>query len=506
LSEEKKVSRRNYLKYAGGAVVVVAGAAAGAYYLSMPTAPPSATSSTSAGGPAAPPKPSQLTIACQAGARAGSFWVSTSPFTSTTGIKVVVEEIAGADQYTKELADLTTGAGTYDILEFSPSWVADFHPYLLPLNDYIKNGNAQWEDFVKGYRVNFCWPPGTDYPDGTTLGLPLDGDVWFLYYRKDWFDDPAEQTAFKAKYGYPLGLPQTYEQFNDIAGFFQRPPNRYGCALYLARPESNLEFQCRFAAYGGYYFDENGKAAVNSDAGVHALTLLKWLVDNASPPGVVNYGYDEYATAFEQGKAAMEINWGGFAHSTIIPGFDCTGHTGYALAPGGMVNGSLNVRGLMAHGYALGVNVACKYPYWAYKLAELMTSPSTLRIVNVQPGTVTDPTRYSVFKAGVADQLGPGPGPEYFAVSEESLALGYPEIGCAHSEAFRTVLDREVSGCLAGNKTPKDALDTVANEWNSLLTQYNVVLPVKPYPAGVTPPTPPFWWWGQWPPATTTSS
>jgi hypothetical protein len=36
---DEKVSRRNYVKYAGAAVVVVAGAAAGAYYATRPTAP-----------------------------------------------------------------------------------------------------------------------------------------------------------------------------------------------------------------------------------------------------------------------------------------------------------------------------------------------------------------------------------------------------------------------------------------------------------------------------------
>ncbi len=37
---DEKVSRRNYVKYAGAAVVVVAGAAAGAYYATKPTTPP----------------------------------------------------------------------------------------------------------------------------------------------------------------------------------------------------------------------------------------------------------------------------------------------------------------------------------------------------------------------------------------------------------------------------------------------------------------------------------
>ena len=40
------------------------------------------------------------------------------------------------------------------------------------------------------------------------------------YYRKDLFDDPDNQAAFKAKYGYDLAPPKNYQQFGDIACFF----------------------------------------------------------------------------------------------------------------------------------------------------------------------------------------------------------------------------------------------------------------------------------------------
>ena len=51
-------------------------------------------------------------------------------------------------------------------------------------------------------------------------------------YRKDWFEDPAEKAAFKAKYGRELAVPETWEEFQDVAEFFQRPDEkRYGCVL-----------------------------------------------------------------------------------------------------------------------------------------------------------------------------------------------------------------------------------------------------------------------------------
>ena len=43
LSEEKKIDRRGYMKYAAAGIVVVAGAGAGVYYATRPTTPPTTT-------------------------------------------------------------------------------------------------------------------------------------------------------------------------------------------------------------------------------------------------------------------------------------------------------------------------------------------------------------------------------------------------------------------------------------------------------------------------------
>jgi peptide/nickel transport system substrate-binding protein len=48
LSEEKKIDRRGYMKYASAGIVVVAGAGAGAYYATRPTTPPTTTAITTA--------------------------------------------------------------------------------------------------------------------------------------------------------------------------------------------------------------------------------------------------------------------------------------------------------------------------------------------------------------------------------------------------------------------------------------------------------------------------
>src|SRR5438270_795392 len=59
--------------------------------------------------------------------------------------------------------------------------------------------------------------------------LPYDGRMYMvanahdgqvMYYRRDLFNDPVHQAAFRKKYGYALAVPRTWDQFRDAAEYF----------------------------------------------------------------------------------------------------------------------------------------------------------------------------------------------------------------------------------------------------------------------------------------------
>ena len=71
-------------------------------------------------------------------------------------------------------------------------------------------------DFFKKHNLNEVMAPATvtyyaEYPKGSGKywAIPLEGDAIGWAYRKDWFEDPKEMEAFKAKYGYDLAVPKT---------------------------------------------------------------------------------------------------------------------------------------------------------------------------------------------------------------------------------------------------------------------------------------------------------
>src|SRR5260370_24287751 len=101
--------------------------------------------------------------------------------------------------------------------------------HYVELTDFFKKNdvaNKVGEATVVGYA---------EYPgkSGDDWAIPLEGDASGWAYRKDWFEDPKEKEAFKAKYGYELKVPETWAQLRDIAEFFYRPKEkRYGLTIY----------------------------------------------------------------------------------------------------------------------------------------------------------------------------------------------------------------------------------------------------------------------------------
>src|SRR6185295_11529335 len=121
---------------------------------------------------------------------------TTEEFTPMTGIEVTWDNTPYAAFQEKLLTEASTGSGTYDIVAWVDSWGQGLKPYLLPLDERIKQDNVDISDYPKAYM------DAGRGEDGTIYGLPFRGHAQVLFYRKDVFNQ--------------LGLqpPQTW---NDVA-------------------------------------------------------------------------------------------------------------------------------------------------------------------------------------------------------------------------------------------------------------------------------------------------
>jgi multiple sugar transport system substrate-binding protein len=336
MSEEaNRLSRRSFLRgmlTASGAALLAAcgGAATPA---AAPTAAPAAAAPTAAPAAEAPTAApaAEAPTAAPAAAAGGDvkdltiIWAEWDPsnylqelvndYEGVAGVKVkVVQEPWGTfgDRFGTEMA----GKGTsYDLVVGDSQWLGQGSTggWYVDLTDKFNtdlNGKNLAPATVTAYAE---YPKGS----GKYWAYPTEGDADGWAYRKDLFEDPAEMTAFKAKYSRDLAVPTTWAELRDIAEFFTRPDkNQYGVSIYTQKDYDALTmgFENVLFSYGGDWGDYatyKVDGILNSKEGVAALDFYKELY-TFMPPGSGNVFWQESVDQFTSGQVAMAMNFFAF--------------------------------------------------------------------------------------------------------------------------------------------------------------------------------------------------
>jgi multiple sugar transport system substrate-binding protein len=165
---------------------------------------------------------------------------------------------------------------------------------------------------------------GVDLVHGHFYGVPLESDALAFAYRKDLFNNPANQRAFKARYGFKLGVPANWNQLADEAAFFTRPKQHlWGIGVHQASTyDAAAEYFNQILwNWGGDLWNGNTgqiDGVVNDYHGVAALNFAKRLT-KYTPPGSGNWWFTDVITALNEGEIAIANNWWGFLYSNTVP-------------------------------------------------------------------------------------------------------------------------------------------------------------------------------------------
>jgi glycerol transport system substrate-binding protein len=182
----------------------------------------------------------------------------------------------------------------------------------------------------------------TTGPDGDLYQLPDQQFANLYWFRKDWFDRPDLQAAFKQKHGYDLGVPVNWSAYEDIAEFFSNDVKNidgvqiYGHMDYGKRPPDlgwrMTDAWLSMAGAGskgepnGIPVDEWGirmeagscnpvgasvsrGGAANGPAAVYAIRKWDEWLRAYAPPGAASYDFYQSLPALSQGNVAQQIFW-----------------------------------------------------------------------------------------------------------------------------------------------------------------------------------------------------
>ncbi len=260
-------------------------------------------------------------------------------------VKLDVDFIPWPDYYTRLNASLTSGEKKYNMAVSDSQWLGAFIEggYYLNINKYVDADpglQAVFKDLHPAVKASYSTYP---YKSDKLYGFPQMPDLVVNYYRKDVFCDQTEQKTFEAKYKYKLPCaPEdidkiTWDNYRDIGEFFKRKKGE----MLMGKPLDDDFFGVEFQVGKGYDFfttsvyeflwqaggdiwDEtkqpNGKAlgVVNSDIAVksfeHLLSFIKYMPPEGPTGNLDIFKTDEL---FRAGKVASNLEWIGFAESSI---------------------------------------------------------------------------------------------------------------------------------------------------------------------------------------------
>ncbi|MGI9335864.1 MAG: ABC transporter substrate-binding protein [Gammaproteobacteria bacterium] len=386
-----------------------------------------------------------------------------------TGIKVNVIEAPLDQIFTKTMQAHRAGSGAYDVLNVVPNQMPDLAlaGVLEPLDAYVdKYGyRDELQTIAPVYRDNQMQVEGTIY------GFPDDGDTLVFYYRKDVFEDPDNQAAFKAKHGYDLAPPQTWKQFAEIGQFItdKYAPDMYGAGMLRQPGNAQYMFQERFRVEGGEFFDaDTMKATVNSEVGVRVFEEM--VAENEfMPPGVEQWGFIEAFNGFLAGDIAMTVSWppvgrwaAGYGKGTEalawIPETKVVDKVGYALPPGGTPE--------LAVGFSLAVASNSKNKEAAYLFIQWMNSEE-ISLQRVQlPFALRDPFRISHFESAEYRARWKD-APQYLDTLRAGAETGLLDLSLIQIDRYEEGIRQSISRLWAG-EDPKEILDELAAQWDKL--------------------------------------
>ena len=385
-----------------------------------------------------------------------------------TGVKVVVETTPWADFQTKAFAEFNAHGDAYDLVVGDSQWLgaASEGGHYVDLTDFVKENHVldkMAEATVKYYA---------EYPGGSGKywAIPTEGDAVGWAYRKDWFEDPKEKEAFKAKYGYDLDVPKTFKELTDIAEFFNRPDqNRYGIAIYTQNQYDGLAMGVENAlfSYGadlGDYSTYKVDGVVNSDKAVAALENYRKLF-GFTPPGWTNAFFVENNQAITEGLAAMSMNYFAFLPSLLNestnPHAKDTGFFANPAGPGGDQFAALGGQGISVVSYSNNKEEAMKFLKWFIqddtqkKWADLggyTCNKSVLESEAFQNATPYNKAFYdTMFKVK-----------DFWAVPE-------------YAELLQQFNQRVYPYVVNGQGSAKEVLDAVASDWDGTFKKYGRV-------------------------------
>jgi ABC-type glycerol-3-phosphate transport system substrate-binding protein len=378
-------------------------------------------------------------------------------FEAQTGIKVEIEAISYIDMHSKLIPQLIAPEGSYDLIVVDFYWVGEFTKagWLMPLDDLATRDGVDTGAYV---------PKLMDLVgrvDGTLYMLPFYNYSMAVIYRKDLLEDPAEQAAFKDKYGIDLRVAETWDEYWKQVEFFTRDSDGDGDRDFFGTVIQGQRGDCIAMQWSNYLYSQGGRfhdadwnPLLDTEAAIKAMEAYREAVVKYSPAGSESFCFDEAFNVMAQGKAFSFVTFNILYASFDDPSASAVvGKTGIAPNPGGGLNGGW--------GWAIPNSSAQKEAAWSFiKWAENFETAKKRAMLGgapTQSAIFTDP-----------DVVAARP---YYPILGEILAGTQDFPVFTYTTEFVEEVGRELNLAATGEKPIPEAMAAAQEEFRKLLVK-----------------------------------
>ncbi len=429
-------------------------------------------------------------------------------FGEITGITVKHDLILEGDVVEKLQTSMQSGKSIYDGWISDSDLIGTHYRYgkILALSDYMEGAGKEFTNPGLDLK-DFIGTSFTTAPDKKLYQLPDQQFANLYWFRADLFALPELKDKFKKKYGYELGVPLNWSAYEDIAAFFTNDVKTidgkpiYGHMDYGKKDPSlgwrftdawlSMAGTADIGIPNGLPVDEWGirvgddkctpvgasvsrGGATNSPAAVYALTKYVDWMKKYSPKEAIGMTFGEAGPVPAQGQIAQQIFWyTAFTADMIKPGLPVVNADGtpkWRMAPGpngpywkqGMQNGYQDV-GSWTFFKDHDANKTAAA--WLY--AQFITSKTTSlkkTIVGLTP--IRESDIQSQAMTDLAPKLG---GLVEFYRSPARVAWTPTGGNVPDYPKLAQLWWKNVAVAVTGEKTPQQAMDTLADEMDQVM-------------------------------------
>lgn len=391
-------------------------------------------------------KPSKLVVAAVQGAEDGPLKKIAPMYQQSSGIALEIVEFPYDQLFEKLVTTFQANGSSYDLCMMDDPWMPKFGTMgaLQPLDANF--GFTRDSDIPSVVYDVGTWPPphGPVPPSEQSksqhlYGITIVGNVEMFMYRKDM-----------------ASAPTSWDDVLANAKKVFKPNSFYGYVIRgkATNPASSDSLPILWS-FGGDIFDTNWKVKLDSTESIDAITFLTRTLKQYAEPGAESTDAADRDRIIATGQGFQSTTWPAEVTGVVEAqgSSQVIGKMDYIPIPQGPSGKGIGMMG----NWLLGIPKGSKNGSYAADFIKWMLQPANMKTY-VQNGGI--PTRTSLLNDSSLSQTNP-----YFPALARSLAA--PPNWRPRTDqwnAVETIWGTAVNQCVAGLKTPKDALTSAADQ------------------------------------------